>query len=148
MATSLQVSADARPESIRPLRNLVARLASDTGFSESEAYAVKLCVSEALANAVLHAYPGREAGAVHVGVREEDDALDVTVSDDGRGVHGTRDGEHELHLGLALMSRLAERCTFTAASDGTRVDMHFSHRRRGTTQHREARRFATASGAF
>ena len=55
MATALHVSADARPECIRPLRNVVASLARDEGLTDVQVYAVKLCVSEAITNVVQHA---------------------------------------------------------------------------------------------
>ena len=64
MATMLQVKTDARPESVPALRNLVAQLARDKGFSDEEAYAIKTCVGEAAANAALHAYPKSQPGSV------------------------------------------------------------------------------------
>ena len=130
MATTLQLTTDARPECIRPLRNLVERLASDTGFSDEDAYAIKVCVSEALANSVLHAYPTSAPGSVNVSLREERDELEVTVADEGQGVYDMRNGAEDLHLGLLLITRLATHCTFTAAGDGTKVDMSFSRPQR------------------
>jgi anti-sigma regulatory factor (Ser/Thr protein kinase) len=129
MATTLQVTADARPESIRPLRNLVERLACDTGFSDSDAYAIKVCVGEALANAVLHAYPAGAPGPVNVTLREDGDELEISVEDQGEGVYEPRNAVGDLHLGLTLMTRLSSHCTFTAASHGTRLEMLFSHHR-------------------
>ena len=142
MATTLQVTADARPESIRPLRNLAERLAKDTGFSERDAYAVKVCVGEALANAVLHAYPEGEPGSVNVTVREDEDELEVAVEDKGDGVYEPRDEVDDLHLGLTLMTRLSTHCTFTAAREGTRVEMLFSHPTREPTTRQAYRRLS------
>ena len=127
MATTLQVTTDARPECVPALRNLVAQLARDTGFSDADTYAIKTCVGEAAANAALHAYPKGEPGLVKVSLCAEGDELDVAVADEGR-VHATPGEDDRLHLGLRLVTRLAENCVFTAAPDGTRVEMHFSHR--------------------
>lgn len=140
MATTLQVSADARPESIRPLRNLVERLASDTGFSETDAYEIKVCVSEALANAVLHAYPEDEPGSMNLTLREDERELEVAIEDEGEAVYEPRERVDDLHLGLTLMTRLATHCTFTAASKGTRVEMLFTHPRRELPAHERSRR--------
>ena len=82
--TRLQVRADARPECIRPLRDAVASLASETGLSSVQVYAVKFCVGEAIANAVKHAYPESEPGRVDVSAQEVGDELVVTVVDHGR----------------------------------------------------------------
>lgn len=129
MAT-VQLTAEARPECIRPLRSAVERLAIDAGFSDAEASSIKLCVSEAVANTVVHAYPPDEPGSVSVLVSAEDDALEVDVVDEGRAVYGVRDRDDERHLGFPLITRLATHCTFTAANDGTRLEMLFSRPRR------------------
>jgi anti-sigma regulatory factor (Ser/Thr protein kinase) len=131
MASMLHVRADARPECIRPLRDAVVSLASETGLSSVQVYAVKLCVSEAIANAVHHAYPESEPGSIEVSVREVGDEFAVVVADHGR----TRVQQPEYTadegggFGLAFMSRLTDGCTFTAASDGTSVEMRFPLRR-------------------
>ena len=126
MATTLQVTTDARPECVRALRNLAGQLATDTGFSDTDAYAIKTCVGEAAANAALHAYPKGRSGSLSVRLCEVEDELAVVVADEGC-VHETRREDDRLHLGLTLITRFAEKCIVTAAPDGTRVEMHFSH---------------------
>ena len=124
MTTTLKVIADAEPESIRLIRNIVADFASAEGLPETEIYAIETCVSEAVANAVRHAYPKDETGSIEVSVRELGDELEIVVADHGDGhVHGRSDGEHG--FGLAFVSRLTDRCTFIAESDGTVVEMLF-----------------------
>lgn len=124
MATTLHVHADARPECIRPLRNIVANFASETGLSSGQVYNVKLCVSEALANAVKHAYPKSEPGPVEVDVQEVDGELSVLVADHGR-VQQRESWEDRGGFGLAFVSRFTDGCTFTASGDGTTVEMLF-----------------------
>ena len=48
----------ALPESIAPLRHSVLGFASDSGASERQREDIALAVSEALSNAVVHAYVG------------------------------------------------------------------------------------------
>jgi anti-sigma regulatory factor (Ser/Thr protein kinase) len=130
MASLLQIRADARPECIRPLRDAVASLASETGLSSVQVYAVKLCVSEAIVNAVQHAYPEREPGPIEVSVREVGDEFAVVVADHGRKrVRQPRHTRDKGGFGLAFISRLTDGCTFTAASGGTSVEMLFPLRR-------------------
>lgn len=124
MATMLQVSADAGAECIRPLRDLVANVARAKGLSSMQVYAVKLCVSEALTNAVKHAYPERESGPLDVLVHELGDELAVVVADYGRAHQPWRWKDHG-GFGLAFVYRLTDGCTFTAASRGTTVEMLF-----------------------
>jgi len=130
MASKFQIRADAGPECIHPLRDAVARLASEAGLSSVQVYAVKLCVSEAIANAVQHAYRESEPGSIEVSVREVGDEFAVVVADHGRT--RVQQPEHtgdEGGFGLGFISRLTEGCTFTAASDGTSVEMRFPLRR-------------------
>jgi anti-sigma regulatory factor (Ser/Thr protein kinase) len=125
MATELHVSAEARPECVRPLRDIAGSIASEAGLSSAQVYAVKFCVSEAVANVVKHAYPEGEPGSVEVSTHEADGELAVVVADHGSGRvhHATR--VHEGGFGLAFMTRLTDGCTFTAAGDGTTVEMLF-----------------------
>jgi anti-sigma regulatory factor (Ser/Thr protein kinase) len=130
MASVLQIRADARPECIHRLRDAVGSLASEAGLSSVQVYAVKLCVSEAIANAVRHAYPESEPGHIEVSVREVGDEFAVVVADHGRTrAQQPKYTGDEGGFGLAFISRLTDGCTFTAASDGTSVEMRFPLRR-------------------
>ena len=83
-----------------------------------------MSVSEAVANAVKHAYPEKETGSVEVSLREGGDELVIVVADHGKAhLQGRSDGEGG--FGLSFVSRLADRCTFVAESDGTVVEMLF-----------------------
>jgi serine/threonine-protein kinase RsbW len=64
MMMRLEISADARPECIASVRNVVAGYAGELGLSAVEIYKVELCVSEAVTNVVEHAYPQSEPGPV------------------------------------------------------------------------------------
>jgi serine/threonine-protein kinase RsbW len=137
MATRLRLRVDARPECIRSLRNAAARVASDSGLSDSQVYAVKLCVTEAVTNVVSHAYPEDEPGPIDLRMREVGDELQIVVADQGRESHGELSRDQG-GFGLGFISRLMNRCTVTAAPSGTRVEMRF-RLPRPTAERRDSR---------
>ena len=140
MATTLHATADARPDCVRPLRDVVETVARDLGCSDMQVLAVKLCVSEAVTNVVRHAYPETAPGAVDMLVREVGDELEVVVADHGRGIGTGREQPDHSGFGLAVVSRLASRCTFTAASGGTTVEMLFPASASASAPHASGRR--------
>ena len=125
MPATLHVTSVARPECVRPLRDIAASIASEAGLSSVHVYAVKFCVGEVVANAVKHAYPEGEPGLVEVSAREAGGELVVSVADHGSGRAHNPKLLDEGGFGLAFMTRLTDGCTFTAAGDGTTVEMLF-----------------------
>lgn len=122
MATALRLTADACPSVIQPMRELVAGVAREHGISQRRAREMEICLHEALANVVCHAYHGRP-GPVDVRVEDRSNAITVVVADKGGGVPsdiGRSDG-----MGLRLMSHLAEGCTICATGKGMQVEMVF-----------------------
>lgn len=67
-------------------RTAVAMFASRLEFTLDELEELKIAVSEALSNCVLHAYPN-QAGWIRVFMRIEDGELVVAVVDEGVGIH-------------------------------------------------------------
>jgi anti-sigma regulatory factor (Ser/Thr protein kinase) len=129
MPMRLEMTADARPECVPPLRNVAASYAGEMGLSDAQIYAVKMCVSEAVTNVVEHAYPESDPGSVELSLHEVQDELEVVVTDRGRAPREHSDDEPG-GFGLAMISRLMSRCTFAAAADGTSVEMRFPLPRR------------------
>ncbi len=82
----------------------MADYASAAGIQGEQLDGVRLAVSEAVTNVVLHAYRD-EPGEVHVTARVVDHELWVLIADDGVGL-----GTPTLRPGLGLGSRLHHRC--------------------------------------
>lgn len=106
----LAVELDARRESISEMRRRVASFALDEGASASRVADIALAVSEAVTNAVEHAYDGRDGdgegeGTVRVAADVEDDALEVVVTDDGSGLDGRAT---EIGAGLAIVAATSD----------------------------------------
>ena len=116
----------ARPECISPLRRAVVAFARQSGASNRQAEDIAVAVSEALSNAVVHAYAGRdEPGDVVVQARLQDHSLEVEVCDEGIGMLPRADSPG-LGLGLGLMAHEASHCEIRSSpSGGTEVVLRF-----------------------
>ena len=85
-----------------------------------------MAVTEAVANVVLHAYPGG-AGTVTVAAENIGDDLVVVVSDNGAGGHSFQfSASAGLGLGLVLIRKLCASVTVVPTPEGTVVTMRFT----------------------
>jgi anti-sigma regulatory factor (Ser/Thr protein kinase) len=116
---------EAQPSSVPLARRAVVAYATAHGVTDPGD--VELAVSEAVTNAVIHAYLDRTAGTIEVTARRDpDNGVEITVSDDGHGVTPRPDSPG-LGLGLPLIARLAEECELTPGPEGgCRVRMVFA----------------------
>ncbi len=73
------------PENVGVARVALAAFAAQGDFTLTEIEEIKVAVSEAVSNAVLHAYPGSE-GDVLVTASLEEGLLHVVIRDRGRGI--------------------------------------------------------------
>jgi serine/threonine-protein kinase RsbW len=87
--------------------------------------AVALAVTEAVANAVVHAYRDGDPGLVYVAASLDDGALAVIISDDGEGMTPRTDSPG-IGLGLALIANLADTMQIEHDGGGTRLIMRFA----------------------
>jgi anti-sigma regulatory factor (Ser/Thr protein kinase) len=85
--------------------------------------AIALAVSEAVGNAVRHAYPAA-AGDVELTVEYDLGEIIITVIDTGVGI---TDRSHDpgLGLGLQLMDALTKNCTIDSHGAGTTITLAF-----------------------
>ncbi|MEZ5100829.1 MAG: ATP-binding protein [Thermoleophilia bacterium] len=116
------------PDSVGAARNEATRHALAAGFPDGELDRVRLAVSEAVTNAVLHAYAG--PGSVHLRVEAEAWRVRVVVRDEGRGRAGADPATASGGFGLGLMRALADELRVEDAVPGTRVVLLFLASRR------------------
>jgi anti-sigma regulatory factor (Ser/Thr protein kinase) len=97
------------------------------GAPESVVDDVRSAVSEALANAVLHAYVGRAPGIMLVEAWCDADDLIVRVCDEGRGLVPRLDSPG-LGVGISLMASMVDDFSVTNrdGTPGTIVSLRFS----------------------
>jgi serine/threonine-protein kinase RsbW len=105
----------------------VAALATRAGVTAPVLDLVRLAVSEAVSNVVVHGYRGGPAGPVTVSTEAEDDQFTVTVADQGCGL-GARADSPGVGLGLPIIAEVAESVSMMPGSGGkgTAVRMTFS----------------------
>jgi anti-sigma regulatory factor (Ser/Thr protein kinase) len=124
-ATNISESYPARPESVGHARHLLTDFAAAAGATERQIEAVRLASSEALTNAVLHAYRG-EPGKVHITAARVSSELWVLIADDGCGLEPQAD-RPGLGLGLGLIAQLSDHVAIAPrAGGGTEVRMRFT----------------------
>ncbi len=122
----LALEVEALPDAIMPLRGEITRLAEVAGLGRDRTADATLAVTEACANAVIHAYVGREPGTIGVTGEITERGLEVRVADKGRGMTSRADSPG-LGLGLPLMASLTTEVEFASGPDGgTEIWMLFA----------------------
>src|SRR3954454_1465653 len=122
-ATLLDVDLPAEPRSASRARRAVLDALRGIAVDRD---AVSVVVSEAVTNAVVHAYRDREApGSVHVSASLDDRGVELAVEDDGLGMRPRVDSPG-VGLGLPLIGDLADRMEINSRCPGTRVRAFFA----------------------
>lgn len=110
-------------------RSIIRQFCREHGAAPRVCDAAALAVTEAVANAVVHAYRDRHSpGEVEISARRDDAGLHVIVRDCGTGMT-PHPGSGGAGLGLPLISSLADRIEVVGAiGEGTELRMTFQHR--------------------
>ena len=121
LSESLDLELPAEPESVAEARHAAARLARHHGAEEAD---VKIAVSEAVGNAVLHAYRDQNSGTVVVKGSLIRGRLVFVITDTGVGMSPNLESPG-LHLGIPLIGKVAEDMRIDAGSGGTSISFSF-----------------------
>jgi stage II sporulation protein AB (anti-sigma F factor) len=127
----LEFSSRSRNESFA--RAVISAFAAQADPTLEEINDVKTAVSEAVTNAIVHGY-GNGDGVVTLEAALEGDALEITVSDDGRGIADVEQAMQPLFtsqpdaersgMGFTVMETFMDRLRVESApGQGTRVRM-------------------------
>jgi serine/threonine-protein kinase RsbW len=119
---AFELDLPSRPRSVSDARHAVGELAARLEMADAD---IRLAVSEAVSNAVTHAFRGREAGSVRITCTVDERSLLVTVADDGTGMRPNLDSPG-LGLGIPLITKLASDVRFDSTERGTTVSMSFA----------------------
>jgi anti-sigma regulatory factor (Ser/Thr protein kinase) len=112
------------PDSVASARNSLTDFAVAVGAKGERLEAIRLATSEAVTNAVLHAYNG-SGGAIQLSASYVHGEFWLLIADDGSGLRPR--GQHSgLGLGLALIAQLADEFQMLSRSTGgTELRMQF-----------------------
>lgn len=125
---------ESRPDNLGFARVAVASFASSGLFTLEELDDIKLAVSEAVSNCIMHAYP-EGPGPVTIELEMDGTLLSCVISDRGVGIAdldearspGFSTDPDRMGMGFTLMEALARTLDVESASGhGTTVTMTFS----------------------
>jgi len=121
-----------RPENVAFARVAVAAFVSQLDFTLSDLEEIKVAVSEAVSNAIIHGYDGATNRMVRVELRIVEDYLEIETIDSGKGIADinralepaySTDPER-MGLGFAFMQSFMEKFEVKSKlGQGTRVKM-------------------------
>jgi serine/threonine-protein kinase RsbW len=107
MTPDMQLALPARAENIAIVRHAFGALGDAYALDPQILSDIRLAVTEACTNVVVHAYPDEGEGPMEVLATLLGDDLTVVVRDEGRGI-GPRPDSPGLGLGLPLIASLTE----------------------------------------
>jgi serine/threonine-protein kinase RsbW len=122
----LELTLPARPENVAVVRHVLGCLADALDVAPEVLHDVRLAVSEACANVIVHAYRDSEGLLELTASTLPDRTLEIVVRDHGLGM-GPRADSPGLGVGLPLIAALSTALEIGTADDGaTEVRMTFS----------------------
>jgi anti-sigma regulatory factor (Ser/Thr protein kinase) len=111
------------PLGVRMLRKEIAVIAEDCGMDDAGVADVRLAVTEAATNAVMHGYADT-TGELTVSAVIHDGELVIVVGDTGGGFD-QRSESAGLGVGLSIIATLADRLKIYSTEGGTEIHMAF-----------------------
>lgn len=125
-APDIELALPARAENIAIVRHAFGALGEACGIGEQMLSDLRLAVTEACTNVVVHAYPDGQEGPLEVRASIDGEHLTVIVRDQGEGITPRPDSPG-LGLGLPLIASLADTVQLGRDDSGhTEVRMGFS----------------------
>ncbi len=119
------------PQNVGFARTIVATFAAQLDFTLAEIEEIRVAVSEAVSNCVIHAYP-KETGIIKLELRAEAQCLTITIQDFGVGIADIEQAKQATYstqpermgLGLVFMeSFMDEMELISKPAEGTTVVM-------------------------
>jgi serine/threonine-protein kinase RsbW len=133
-APEVLLTMPARPEGVGVVRQALAGMADALDFDPTVLADMKMAVTEACTNVVVHAYDGAsDEGLLEIDLVADEEGLTVVVRDEGLGIkpRATRSAP-ALGLGLPLIAALSDAFEVRGSSrGGTEVRMTFNYVRDG-----------------
>lgn len=125
----IELKIDGHPKNIAPTRRAVESFALACGFDESAQGEIGLCVNEALANVLRHAYQGATGQPISIKLENMVDGIRIAIRDWGLGVNPLLQPRKEPDplrpggLGLFLLRQMMDEVHFQSQTDGMLLTM-------------------------
>ena len=118
-------STPATPEAVGQLRHAVADFASKLGVADPPLSSVRLAVSEAVTNVVMHSYRNSSHGDVELDAEIRSAALHIAVRDRGLGFAPRADSPGA-GFGMAIIAEVTDGFDVrNREPNGTELTFHF-----------------------
>ena len=122
-AASFERCLPAVPISVPRLRAELTDWVRSLGVPPEIGDSVRLAVTEALTNAVVHAFVDREPGTIGLFGQTGPGRLEIRVSDDGRGM-GPRPDSPGLGMGVPMIGKLCSSVDLGVGLGGQGTEVH------------------------
>ena len=119
-----ELTLPARPENVAVVRHAFGGLGETLDVPDQLLADIKLAVTEACTNVVVHAYPNGNDGPMAISAALDGRHLVIVVADEGLGMLPRPDSPG-LGLGLPLIATLATSLELGSGSDRTEIRMIF-----------------------
>ncbi len=123
MESTFEASMPGTPLGVRMVRHEMTAMAAGCGMDADGVADVRLAVTEAATNAVMHAYAESD-GELTVSAIARDGELAIVIGDAGAGFVEGRDSPG-LGAGLSIIATVAGRLSVVSHPDGTEIHMAF-----------------------
>jgi anti-sigma regulatory factor (Ser/Thr protein kinase) len=124
MQSTFEARMPGTPLGVRMARQEMSAIAADCGMDAAGVADVRLAVTEAATNAVMHGYAEAE-GELTVTATVRDGELAIVIGDAGTGFRDRSDSPG-LGVGLSIIATVAERLKVVSSpSGGTQIHMAF-----------------------
>jgi serine/threonine-protein kinase RsbW len=138
LVPEVKLTLPAQAEGVGVVRQALAGVADALVFDAAVLADMKMAVTEACTNVVVHAYDEEDDGTLEVEMLAGDAALTIIVRDQGTGIQPrpARRDAPALGLGLPLIAALSDAFELRGSGDsGTEVSMTFAYERAGDPTH-------------
>jgi anti-sigma regulatory factor (Ser/Thr protein kinase) len=125
----VELNFNSDPANLAAARRAVEAFCEKAGFGEHASGQVGMCVNEALANVMRHAYDGATDRPIFLRVECQGDQLRVSIRDWGNGVNPQelpprrRDPMRPGGIGLICLRQLMDEVVFERQADGMLLTM-------------------------
>lgn len=127
------ITLPARFEYLDEIRDFVAQIAHEGGFTEKEIYFLELAADEAASNIIEHAYEGISDGIIEITCTMQADAIIIIMHDEGMSFNPSKVKQPNLKanlserqiggLGVYLMRKLMDEVRYESTETGNTLTM-------------------------